>query len=279
VPQAERADTASLDLVYRALLAALGLETRHRQNLRQRGLSDGAIAQCGYRTLPEQGRYRIVHRLVDQFGTDLIGKIPGFIWRENHRDGYWTLSMKPGQTGLVVPVRNSDCAITGLIVRCDDPGDGGKYRWLSSRHHDGPGPLVSVHVPSHTSDTKIIRLTEGVLKADVATALSGVLTIGLPGVGPWKLALPVLEHLKPDSVLLAWDSDWRSNSHVARSLGDCAKCLRKQGFMVQVEDWDPHVAKGIDDLLAHGHLPVRKGWAAALAAMYRGTARVCNRTA
>jgi hypothetical protein len=117
-----------------------------------------------------------------------------------------------------------------------------------------------------------VRITEGQLKADAATAIGGVLTLGVPGVSLWRLALPVLDRLKPDSVLLAWDADWRQNPHVARSLGECAKHLKKAGFDVLMEDWCPDQGKGIDDLLLYGHSPTRKGWAACRAAMYRGRA-------
>jgi hypothetical protein len=43
----------------------------------------------------------------------------------------------------------------------------------------------------------------------VATALSGVLTLGIPGVAPWRMALKVLEQLQPKTVLLAWGANWR----------------------------------------------------------------------
>jgi hypothetical protein len=227
------------------------------------------IVQRGYRSLPLSGRSRIAYQVVQQFGPDLCAKVPGFVQRQGERGPYWTLS---GQPGVLVPIRHLDGAIVGLVVRCDEPGEGGKYRWLSSKAAGGPGPLVSVHVPMFAGAHLEVRLTEGQLKADVATALSGVLTLGVPGVGSWRLALPVLERLKPDSVLLAWDADWRHNPHVARSLGDCARYLKKARFDVQMEDWCPDQGKGIDDLLLHGHSPTRKGWAACLASMYRGRA-------
>jgi hypothetical protein len=155
-----------------------------------------------------------------------------------------------------------------LVVRCDDHEDGGKYRWLSSKYAGGPSPEMVAQVPLHAGDNKTIRITEGQLKADIATALSGILTLGLPGVGAWRLALPVLERLQPKLVLIAFDSDWRTNAHVSMALCDCAKHLHKAGFNCKVEDWHPSEGKGIDDLLAAGHQPRQKSWQYAVMAKY-----------
>jgi hypothetical protein len=92
-------------------------------------------------------------------------------------------------------------------------------------------------------------------------------------VNAWRLALSILEQLQPKTVLLAWDADWRHNPHVAYSLGECAKCLNKQSFCVQMEDWSPDQGKGIDDILLAGHRPKVRPWQAAIAAKRQGTAR------
>ena len=61
----------------------------------------------------------------------------------------------------------------------------------------------------------------------------------------WRKALPVLEGLRPQQVLLAFDADWRTNPHVAQALGQAALALVRAGYEVQVEDWDPTSAKGL----------------------------------
>ena len=269
VPSAERAHTIDLERVYNSMLAALPLDASHYQALLDRGLSDHEIERRGYRSMPQAGRYRIAKQLVHQFGQDIIAKAPGLLQREGDRGPYWTLG---GHSGLLIPVRDLDGAIAALVVRCDAPCDGGKYRWFSSRYAGGPSPQIICHVPLHDGDTKVVRLTEGPLKSDIATALSDVLTLGLPGVTSWRLCLPVLEQLRPDLILLSFDSDWRTNPAVARSLGVCARELRKLSYCVDMESWDHHVAKGIDDLLATGGQPTRKGVAACYAEQQRGTA-------
>jgi hypothetical protein len=179
----------------------------------------------------------------------------------------------------LVPVRDLDGHIVALKVRADDPGDGPKYTTISSAKHSGPSPGAQVHTPLHNGHHgDIVRLTEGELKADVATVLSGALTIAIPGVALWRKALPILQALQPTRVLLAFDADWRTNPHVAQAMGQTACALVKAGVKVQVEDWAPALGKGIDDVLAAGHAPVLQSAALALGALLRGRARVWTRT-
>jgi hypothetical protein len=253
------------------LLRLLALEAEHRQNLNQRGLDDGEIQRRGYRTLPLSGRTRVVQQLVDEFGPDLIGKVPGFVFKRGPHGSYWAMS---AAVGLLIPTRTLDGKIAALAMRLDGSTTDRKYRWISSktRYYSGPSPQMRCHVPLHASDRRTVRVTEGQLKADISTALSGILTLGLPGCGQWQLVLPVLEHLQPETVLLAWDADWRHNPNVAQSLGDCARHLQLM-YRVQMESWDPSDGKGIDDVWLAGHQPKRKPWQSAIAAKHRGTAR------
>jgi hypothetical protein len=249
----ERADPATLDRVYRALLAALPLSSTHRQALRQRGLPDVDILCYGYRTLPRDGRAALARRLVVRYGSDTCARVPG-LWVDTHGPRrWWALA---GAPGLLIPVRNIDNRIVALKVRADSTGESPKYTYLSSRRHDGPGPGTPVHVPLHAFSIEApVRLTEGELKADVATALSGVLTIAVPGVTLWRQALPLLNVLQPARVLLAFDADWRQNPHVARALAQATQALVEAGLTVVVETWDASQGKGIDDVLAAGYMP------------------------
>ena len=213
----ERADPTTLDRVYRALQAALPLSSTHRQSLRQRGLPDVEILRRGYRALPITGRAALAKRLVGQLSADICVQVPGFCVAEQDGRRWWSLA---GATGLLIPVRNLDGHIVALKVRADAPGEGPKYTTISSAKYGGPSPGAQVHVPLSgyvRGDT--VRLTEGELKSDIATALSRLLTISIPGVAMWRKALPVLEGLRPQQVLLAFDADWRSNPHVAHALG------------------------------------------------------------
>jgi hypothetical protein len=264
------ADAGTLDRVYRALLTALPLVPSHRQALRQRGLLDAEILRRHYRTLPLEGRAALAKRLVDWLSADVCVQVPGFHVAERNGQRWWSLA---GAAGLLIPVCNLDGHVVALKVRADAPGDGPKYTSISSKKYGGASPGAQGHVPLASPHGDTVRLTEGELKADIATVLSALLTISVPGVAMWRTALPVLQALSVPRVLLAFDADWRTNSRVARALGQAALALTEAGYTVEVEDWDPAQGKGIDDLLAAGHVPVRRSPALALGAAVRGQAR------
>ncbi len=234
-------------------------------------MSDTDIARRGYRTLPLQGRATIARRVVEVFGADLYPSVPGLYVKEDRGSRWGSLA---GAPGLLIPVRDADGRIVALKVRANDPGDGPKYTYLSSAKYGGPGPGAPVHVPLHEGlDCHTIRLTEGELKADVATVLSGMLTLAVPGVSTWRTALPVIQQLQPRQIRLAFDADWRINPQVAYALAQSAFALMKTGFEVMVEVWDMTRGKGIDDLLAAGNAPTCKPATMALSAMVRSRAR------
>ena len=67
--------------------------------------------------------------------------------------------------------------------------------------------------------------------------------------------MPILAALRPTRVLLAFDTDWRQNPHVARALTQATQALVEAGYTVVVETWDASQGKGIDDVLAAGYTP------------------------
>lgn len=253
------ADPDTLDKVYRALLQELSLSAVHRENLRKRGLSDEEIDLRGYKTLVGPGRAKLAKTMVSKFGNDVCKKIPGLFIKQGERKPYWTLA---GSAGIVIPLRDVRGRIVALKVRADKPGKKGpKYSYITSSGRmgavqDGPSPMPTVHLPVHRSSShQKIRLTEGELKADIATVLSGHLTISIPGVSTWRPAVPVLKKLTPEKVLLAFDADARKNYNVARALQNTAIALQTEGFNVELETWPKEWGKGIDDVLASGYIP------------------------
>jgi hypothetical protein len=254
-PRAEavRADPDTLHEAYGTLLDRLALTSPHRQDLHRRGLADPEIARRQYRTLPRHGRAALARGLVEHFGPQVCARIPGLYVREARGRRGWSMA---GAPGLVIPVRDPDGRIRALLVRSDDPNADARYSAVSSKKYGGSGPGAPCHVPLVAgADAACVRLTEGVLKADVATALSGVLTLGLPGVASWRTALPVLARLQPRRVLLAFDADAERKVAVARALWQSATALRQAGFAGALERWEETRGKGIDDLLAAGRHP------------------------
>lgn len=251
-PKVARAADEVLDKVYTDLLKKLELSAEHRENLLWRGLTEEAINANRYRTLPLRGRSRLAKALIGIYGQDLIASVPGFYLNNDNEKPYWTLA---GAPGILIPVRDLQGRITGLKIRRCEPDADPKYIWLTSKSHGGPGPANSVHVPKFSGDTSTVRVTEGELKADIATALSGVLTVSIPGVSCWRQAAPALKELGAKTVLIAFDADASTNPFVARALRNTVEDLINEGFQVSVETWDIKDGKGIDDLLAAGKKP------------------------
>ncbi len=264
------AESGTLNMAYRTLLQDMPLSADHRQQLHRRGLNDDQIKRGRYGTMPLRGRSAIAKHMVEQFGPELCSQVPGLIQLEQEDCLYWTLA---GSPGLLIPVRSLNGDIVALKIRRDTNAVGSKYTTLTSARYGGPSPGSPAHIPLHDGiDCCELRVTEGELAADVSTALSGVVTIGLPGVAMGRKALPLLDTLQPKTVLIAFDADWRTNAHVAKALGALATSIRKAGFSLMMERWCPSQGKGIDDLLVNGHQPERLAWAACYAAMRRGMA-------
>jgi len=253
------ADPDTLDKVYRALLQELGLSAAHKEELRRRGLNDNEIIRREYRTLTGSGRSKLAKYLVEKFGPNTCKKVPGLFIKQGGRSPYWTLA---GAPGIVIPLRDLEGRIVALKVRADKPGNGPKYSYITSSGRtgavqDGPSPMPIVHLPVHKNSSRAVRvrLTEGELKADIATAISGDLTISIPGVSIWRPAVPVLKKLAPEKVILSFDADARKNYNVARALQNTAIALQTEGFAVELETWPEEWGKGIDDVLASGYTP------------------------
>ncbi len=254
-PNAPCADEATRDRVYRVLLSQLGLDTDHHTQLRQRGLSEEAIVANSYRTWPAKGRSALAKTLREYYDEATLRTIPGAYVKTENGGSWWSLA---GAPGLLIPIRNVMGQIVALKVRSDKPnGDSPRYSTVSSKTHKGPGPGANIHVPCHDtdSDTSIVRITEGELKADVTQWLTGIFTVSVPGVSNWRLIIPVLQALKARTVFVAFDADSRTNPHVAAALERTRTELTERGWDVRIETWPAAWGKGIDDILVAGYVP------------------------
>lgn len=230
--------------IYSRLLDLLPLRNAHLEELARRGLEvtreDNPRA---YASLAGDGRSAL-ERLAEEGYADRFPLVPGLVY--NGRT--WSIA---GPRGLLIPVRDANGKITAVMVR-PDKRKGPKYLYLTSKKSDGPGPGAPVHVPLPSDPGGVVRVTEGVLKADAATHLGEILTIGLPGVGSWRKALETLDRLDPDTVVVAFDADARTNPTVARNLAEFFAALQGSGREIYLETWDPADGKGIDDVLLAG---------------------------
>lgn len=256
---ADRAPPEVLDRVYHALLDELELSPAHLCRLtvpfpEGRGIPKDAVGRIGCRTLAS-GHARVARAVAARFDDDMLARVPGFYRKTDPAcdTGYWSIAA----SGLLVPVRDTAGRIVAFQVRRGEvPPGGSRYVWLSSARHGGPGPGTPPHVPQHGGATReVVRITEGPLKASVATVLDpdGILTIGFAGVDTWPTVLPVLKDLGARTVHIAFDADCRRNRRVAFQLNACAEELARQGFRRVLELWTE--PKGIDDLFASGGRP------------------------
>lgn len=246
-----------LHAVYSTVLAKLDFGNSDLiANLKGRGLSPAQILlfqQNGYRWLPElKKRNGIVKAALRAHGEAAVASTPGFTIAQNRKTGslFWTLS---GDEGIAIPVRDCQGRVVAIKVRPKVQKPGKKYLYLTShsasRKIYGASPGNPVHIPVSKLTRDLIRITEGEIKSDISTVLSGVFTIGMSGLA-WKTTLPILAQFNPKRILIALDTDYQNRS-VASAIRKLVEHCELLGFNFAVETWDPRY-KGIDDALAAG---------------------------
>jgi hypothetical protein len=224
------------------------------------------VAARGYGTLAAGwGEKRRLVRDCQAGDPSALDRVPGFCQLAG-REGrpYWMLL---GPAGLLIPCRGPAGEVRGLRVRRDDAGPAGKdkYRWLSTADRPGgAGSGVHCHVARPVSGflrDRAVWVTEGELKADLAAQRLAAVVVSIPGAGPglWPRALPDLAELLPGGgrVVVAMDSDWRTNPAVHGAAWALAQVCQGIGYEVELATW-PTSHKGLDDLLVAGLLPVRE---------------------
>lgn len=260
--------------IYLELLKLLDLEKKHYINLRNRGLSDEIIAGNMYRSIPTDysKRQYVVNELSKRY--DLSG-VPGF-YTKNHK---WQMS-NCRLSGILMPVADRNNFIQGLQIRLDEPPPkiitkpdgtkvekkGDRFRWLSTGgmsdgkkyYENGTGISSYIHVVGDLN-SDVLHITEGPMKADIASYLSdGELFIGLTGVQNLRYLREVVTALKPKRILECIDMDVRSNENVQK-----AQSKIRAICTPLVEDYRPFTwpveQKGIDDWLLFEKLKRERG--------------------
>jgi hypothetical protein len=222
-------DGELVNKVYALLLDTLSLSDVDRDGLRRRGLDDSEIDSRGYRTLRNVDRGSAARKVVDRLGDDTF-LVPGIV------TGTHGPTIDGTSTGLLIPVRGLAAQIQALKVRRMS----GKAKYCYVTSTNGPSPGSPSHVPLGVSPpSSVLRVTEGELKADVATVLDSTPTIGVPGVTNWRSALPLIRELGAETVILSFDApDVHSKEPVFDQARDFWQALEQQGLQVELEDWD-----------------------------------------
>ena len=249
-PTAQSApDSHFVDKAYSAFLdcPAAALSPRHLHELEARGMSARTIRASRCCSLPPDtpGRRAILQAMARAVGTCNLGKVPGVVIEHGRPRIY-------AGPGLVIPTTNfATGELTALHIRFDVQRAGRKYGWLSSGPAGGAKPRLGPFVAfpeGQAGPWATARVTEGELKALVAAQCSGLLTVSVPGVDLWSLAIPALRGLGVKRVQVAFDNDWHTNDRVEAALRAAEEGFKKAGFAVTVETW-PLAFKGVDDFL------------------------------
>lgn len=234
------------DAVYTALLYKyFVLAKEHKEKLLARGLDPVEIGCNGYVSTPTPAFAANVARALAS--RNLEG-VPGF-YREG---GQWRMVQMA--QGILVPVRSANGRIQGLMIRRDDATGSGKYVWLSSRDRDGG---ASSGAPAHYAKPLSLRtaqeviITEGALKADVISSLSGAPVIGIAGVSTFSSDFAAhLRETLPNlrRIAICYDRDLLEKEEVYNALLRLTEQLGQARFQVRIRTWPPP-AKGYDDFL------------------------------
>ncbi|NPV73343.1 MAG: toprim domain-containing protein [Pelotomaculum sp.] len=241
------------DRVYRDFLNMLTLDKRHRDDLLRRGLSIDSIKKTGYRSMPglrDSFQSRSICKRLIGMGHDLSG-IPGFYVKKGKYGEYWTFQ---GGPGYFIPVVDHEGRIQALQRRMDGSVSG-KYRLFSCSEKNGctSGTPAHVAVPEEIRDGRI-WITEGPLKANIASELLGAVFVGAISANTWRPALEMLDKLmgrEKKEVVIAYDMDYLKNDFVRYHLKKLAEELEKREVETFWACWDKDV-KGIDDALQKG---------------------------
>lgn len=259
LPSTKAAPLAFRNQAYTALLSMLTLSDRHYEDLMKRGLSPKSISFLGYRSTPQKGLSLIAETMTDR-GFDLSA-IPGFYTKDGVSRFVWRKS------GFFCPVRTIYGEISGLQIRYDNlPPDATelqkekfrKYVWLTSSEKEGGvsiGGCENIHHAGFFEGKPLERvcLTEGVLKADIASSLSGLPFLGLTGVsntGQLSAALEQLKKMGTKEIFECMDMDYQSNPNVLKACRKIHGIVTASGLKVTALTW-PKELKGVDDLLLY----------------------------
>ncbi len=242
-----RASDEHLDLVYSSFLGFLSLSEAHAKSLLDRGLSKSAIQSDCYRSAPTRELTIEVVKNIKHLG---LQGVPGFF----KRDGEWVMTTVP--VGILIPVRTSTNKIYGIQIRLDDPARGSRYIWFSSsRHPSGTSSGAPVHwsKPGRIATHNESLLTEGALKANVISHFLGIPVIAAAGVRSFgtNFANSIKAAYANITVIICFDSDWRSKEEIRNALKALRRQLTDSGVQWRVRCW-PSEYKGYDDyLLTH----------------------------
>ena len=246
--EAEQSDAASVQEVHQTLsvlLSMLTLIPAHRAHLQSvRGLSDDEITRFGFKSTPPPFLCRSLTDRLVKAGCRVQG-VPGFYVDDN---GCWTVKFHQRTSGIIIPIFGVDGLIHGAQIRLDHPlkdkddppeKTGVKYLTLSSTGKrmgtTSGSPIHFVGDPC----SRVVYVTEGCLKADVAHALmhrTFVATLGVNNTAKLDELFAFLHRNGTEEIIEAEDMDKYGDMN--RSI----YCLVQPGGDIDEDDRDSKIA-------------------------------------
>ena len=235
--------------IYQKLFDSLTLSPLAIKHLKARGLSDKEIEDLDYKSYHPEKDSKVIEDLYKEAGEDLY-KVPGFIKNKEEKP-----SLNVFQEGILIPIRFPEGNIHGLKVRWLYSWNKKRYMLLTSKGVSYFRDLF--HFPKGFHDQlELIRITEGELKADLATLFSETYTIGCPGIHSLSAPLEFLTtHCPSAKIILSPDFGEIYNYGIAEKVLQTIYDFQEAGFQVFLEAWLPNkngMPKGIDDALNAG---------------------------
>ena len=255
IAQSARAPRQAIHQTLSMLLSMLSLTPKHRAHLREvRGLTDGQIERFGFKSTPPPYLCKsLTARLLKQ-GCTLQG-VPGFYMAE---DGRWTVRFGTRTAGILIPARSADGLVCGAQIRLDIPireenapadKEGTKYLWLSSSSKPmGTSSESPIHFVGDPC-SRVVYVTEGLLKADICHALmhrTFAATAGANNVSKLDELFAFLKKNGTEEIIEAQDMDKYRNVHVEKGASKIYLMARKHGLQCRRLTWNPNY-KGLDD--------------------------------
>ena len=181
--------------------------------------------------------------------------VPGFYVDDN---GCWTVKFHQRTSGIIIPIFGVDGLIRGAQIRLDHPlkdkddppeKTGVKYLTLSSTGKrmgtTSGSPIHFVGDPC----SRVVYVTEGCLKADVAHALmhrTFVATLGVNNTAKLDELFAFLHRNGTEEIIEAEDMDKYSNEMVGKGASKIYALAARHGMRCRRLTWNPNY-KGIDD--------------------------------
>jgi DNA primase len=224
--------------VYTDFLKMLPLHKRHAKDLQRRGFTKKQVIKNLYRSIPDKAsqRMNVISALASRH--DLTG-VRGF-----RKKDIWECFYVPG---YLIPFRDDQGRIQALQVRtdCGDP----KYLFFGFRD-SGIDNSTPVHIvnPNVARRTKSAWVTEGPLKADVASLFFDACFVASPGVSSWRSLMPVLENLNLEGIVQAFDRDQDENPAVAKCVEKFQEALSGK-IQIARASWPKEYGNGVDDAI------------------------------